>query len=229
MIINKSAIQKLKEKKETKYVELLEGLAFPLINDGYEVERRISKLDFKKYFKSFKMKDIPFRKLSGVMQKMLAETTAVEFDMHTPVKYMTFADQTDTYLVRKFELFRELAYRLCRLDLKEEVFYDDDIEKKNPITILKILQELQMIKGEDITTFVDTLYHTTQPDNLWEMIWRIDAIMADEDVDSYIASQKEIQQLWKMDETSRRLHFEMKTKIVSEMMKLDDIDETKNK
>lgn len=223
IIFNKEALQNLV--KNTKIKEInLQGLVLPFINDGYEIEKRISELNFKKsYGHLLDFKEQMFKKVRKPLQNFIKSISEIPPTSNTIVSYIDIKHDIHSYEIRKLKLIEELAIRMCRIDFDYETFMDEDIEKKNKIKIRDLIKKeafeyLDDFKDKEVNaiTFAELIYLSFggSQDLAWDTIHYLDAYFKNvEDIETYV-TQKRIESAFKFhDEVNQKNRLDEMTEI----------------
>lgn len=208
-VISLKRIKEIKNSSEEKFVELL-GIEFPVIKDGYEIEKRKAKLDYKKHFKAIHQKDIPFRKLNKELQEFHQKTSNVPINQQETFRIVTF-DSTNQIEFAKYKLIRDLAEELCAINFDFEFYDDEDIEQKNILKFGDVIKSEWNVDINDLVAMALFLYTAVggSPLLTWELMCSIKAVREGKEKAKYIAENFIVFQLNNLlDDDSREKFYE---------------------
>lgn len=184
-IISLKRLKEIKDNSKDKYVEIL-GVDFKLITDGFEIEKRKSRLDFKRHFKGFKTKEVAYKKLSKETQEYYASTLNTTIDPQTVFR-LSVEDMETTEEKNRFHTIKNLAESLCSLDLDFKFFDEEDIEQKNPLVMKDLIKELWEINPDDMIEMAMFLFKATAGSLhiIWDIKLAIDAVLANKSLEEF--------------------------------------------
>lgn len=184
-VISLKRLKEIKENSKDKYVEIL-GIDFKLITDGFEIEKRKSRLDFKRHFKGFKTKEVAYKKLSKETQEYYTSTLNTTIDPQTVFR-LSVEDMETTEEKNRFHTIKNLAESLCSLDLDFKFFDEEDIEQNNPLVMKDLIKELWEINPDDMIEMAMFLFKATAGSLhiIWDIKLAIDAVLANKSLEEF--------------------------------------------